>query len=699
MNPTRTTDPNRRLCLQTVFVIALLVGAARSARAARPRPLGAQARTRVERFLFPLPQDCRIGDSAFRFSPSACSLQAGPELSEQERLYVADFRAHWKQEFGTDLSATRRDGAGLTIIVGRNGASPGLAAAAKARLLDAAYLAGRPNREQAYALTCAATGDGVTVWLAANDAPGLYYALGTFEQLLSALRTASAVVVPEVQIVDWPDIAHRGIWGTGASPSVAQKNQDAWRHYAALKLDTYWGPHLYMRVSADKKISYAKSKKSFEPALRHNVRSIPTLVHLDYMLGAEYGVGKHFPEVAGKDKDGKRINTWCWSNPRSGALLEEMFEAIARGVGNDRLWVWPSEHPKRCYCGNCAQTLREQFTTEIKHIMRAYAKAKRIKPALKMDIITSQATYPHNLALLAHIPKEVGIDIYAGSGPGNTYKTTFGEYLLTPSVREMRRRGYRVGVVPLLAPAGAGTRGFFPFNTPLLAKLRMSEFKDYGMERMILWLPNAPVWQLNLQAAAEYAWNTTGRTPEEFAAAWATRAGLASPERAAQFVCMLEYPQRALSSGMRADQMLRPVERMVSTLLSKKPEWGPHFSMPAGFEYGTNEELARTLQLCDQAVTLAQQIGYEEFVAGAKLTRQWIAVFERYTFFLENRKKDPAAAVRAGTVVAQLAPGLHALSNAWLAMQPMDEKKKQGTARNLKRLMKEFERLSAATKE
>ena len=79
-------------------------------------------------------------------------------------------------------------------------------------LFDAKHLAERPHPEQAYAIATVAGHDGLTVYVAANDTPGLYYGLLTLGQLLDGLSDGSDLVLPHGRIVDWPDVRGRGTW-------------------------------------------------------------------------------------------------------------------------------------------------------------------------------------------------------------------------------------------------------------------------------------------------------------------------------------------------------------------------------------------------------------------------------------------------------------------------------------------------------
>jgi len=599
--------------------------------------LSDEQRQRITRFLFPLPHECWVGNAAITVNPGDCRMVIDAKLTEQEQMYVNDFQERWQQQYNAPIPvADISKEQGLTVIIAMTDRGELLKEADQNGLINAGYLKERPNAEQAYAIRCEMKSNGLRVWLAANEASGLYYALGTLEQLMSGAKQADKIVMPMADIVDWPDIQKRGLWSCGY-PRIVPGESDQMRLYSQMKLNTYWGPFMWLTVSTNRVCSFGNKDKAFTEAARCNIELIPPFVHIDYLFAKGQAL-EHCRDLMGQGKTTNEIcSVMCHANPKSQEMLDNIFQAIARDVHPKRICFWPSEGENTCHCSVCKGDRRKQVLNEIKGVVSAYEKARSNHPAFNMDIITTQGTYPHNLAMLDYIPKDVGIDIYSGAGRWSTYQTWIGNCILPPSVAEMRRRGYQVGVVPLFAPSSSPSRLLFPFQTPYLVRERMTEAVNMGLVHVDGWFPGLMALNFNLQAEAEYTWNASGRTPREFSAAWATRRGLSDPECAADIIEQLEYPERALSAGMRADTMTRCIERVTSELQGKAPAWGSYFAMQKAFEFPTHEEMERVLNICNTNIVKAESLGDKEFITGTRLLKQWIMLFERYTYFLENK--------------------------------------------------------------
>ena len=157
--------------------------------------LGKEDETRSRRFLHPLPQECRFKGTAYRVPISSCSMATSDTVAPRERQIVDDFKMRWQKRFGGELKSTGE----LVLVAGLMKSTPQLQKAAGLGLIDARSLSTRPNAEQAYAIAMVHEAERVTVYLAANKAPGLYYAFLTFEQLLSSHSTEDTVVLPPLQ--------------------------------------------------------------------------------------------------------------------------------------------------------------------------------------------------------------------------------------------------------------------------------------------------------------------------------------------------------------------------------------------------------------------------------------------------------------------------------------------------------------------
>jgi len=655
------------------------------------KPLNAAKTMRVKRSLHPMPQELRISDRSYEIPAGECALKSSPGASPKEKQIIDAFKEKWQAEYNVPLKDN--DGR-LTIIAGVVKNSPFLQKAADNGVFDAKYLSEQPNREQAYNITTVANNGKLMVYVAANDNAGLHYGLLTFKQLLNGLSKNQELTLPHCRIVDWPDIPERGVM-RGARTDVQMQRM------AEMKLNVNhdW---IWMSVSSNRVISYTGNsygrgnRDRFLAGERNNIKTIPHVVHMDYLFSDGRGMEK-FPELAAAGKTGERIygsesgRTFCYGNPKTQEVMDQMFAAIAKADLGDRLAVEMGESPTCCHCDACKGDARKHYINEIKHIMHAYQKARVINPALKMDIVLTQATQPHNYAILDFIPKDVGVIIYAGNGPNETYKTTFGEYVLTPQAEEIVSRGYKTGVWVSYGPALLWNDIIFPTYMSQFTKLRMSEIKDRGLYYGLGWMDSCFNQELNIEAFAEFSWNAGGRTDAEFIAAWSQRKNMAEPDKVAQVIKTLEYPIWAMASGMRTRTMTRSVERMVSLLNGENPKWGPYFEILNGFEYHNNEELIRVNKKCDEAVTLSKELKSNELIASSLLVKQWVAIIERYAFFLES--KDPEKKKAAREDIIKLSSHLPKLCKNWIDTQQLDESNYKASQGGLNAVMKEFERL------
>jgi len=694
-----------RLCILAMGVI-MFFGCCKEARERRlggtaaPVP-SADEMTRTRRFMYPLPHEIEFTGGIHRVSPQACSLAVG-SLSALEKQFVEDFKARWKERFGAELASGTAGT--VRIIAGIVKSNESLQEAGKKGVLDLKRLADRPNPEQAYSIVTTQLDGNLTAYLAANDSSGLYYALRMFEQLVSALSTKQEVAVSEVRIVDWPDIKARGMWG-GVGRGFASEGDNELATYGGLTLNEV-NFALYPKVSRDRTVRLQVDNGKFERGRRHNVNIVPRVTHMEKLVRTPGVFLGEFPELRAKGKDGGTSRGWCYAYPDSQPLLDLFYEGIARQVESDRLCIWPTEEGGPCYCNECKGDTRGFFINETEHIIHAWRKAQAIRPSLELGLITSQTTYPYNDDIFKYIPKEVRIDFYGGSGPGDTYRTDNDKPLLDGyPVAEWRRQGYRLGVVPLLALSCDGYERamLFPFATPALVKMRMAEFVDKGLEAVIAWLPFV---SLNTEAMAEFAWNAHGRTPGEFAVSWATRKGLRNPELAGRIMGMLEQPAVALSMNMRGRTMERCAQSVACRMLGVKAPWSPRYDMLRGFEARiqlegsgrtVHAEVVRVLKTCSEAVDLCGKLGDEELTTSALLLMQWIAIIERYTLFLEH-ERDAEFAQKVKVDIVPLISELPEVWENWIATQGLEKRGVPdllGKSRSeLDVVMKEFNRLT-----
>ncbi len=661
----------------------------------KTRTLSHQKSIKIKRFLHPMPQEFRLSKVIYQIPVNDCSININLQASSGEKRAIDKFKEHWLKKYNTALKQTDND---LSIIASLSDNSSLLQSADKKRLIDLKYLAERPNSEQAYLISTAVEKGKVKIYVVANTATGLNYGLLTLEQLFASLSQGNMIIFPQVNIVDWPDIKERGFALNVGGQALYDESNGLLKRYADLKLNIHYDT-IYMHVDDNKMIYYSKVlQKRREGAEKYFISAIPVLSHMDYLFNPKLNALSNFSEIAAVGKIGKRIygshsgKTFCYSNPKSQIIVDQIFEAIAENKLGNRLQVWMGETPTCCHCSKCKGDQRQHFIREIKHILHGYNKALAINPKLKLDILFTQATYPYNYDIIKHIPKNIGIDIYAGSGANNTYKSRFGEYYLTPQSEEFVARGYVTGGLPSLGPALGWNDIAYPAYMSQMAKLRIAESKNRGLTRVVFWMPYIFCEDLNFNAAAEFSWNVNGRSSREFITAWATRNGMKKPAEVATIIKKLEYPIRALTSGMRTRNMVKPIKRMVSLLNGKKSHWGPYFEISKGFEYSNHAELVRTLKSCEQAVKMAKTLKNKDLIASALLLKEWIVIVERYTLFLTSKNAVQKAKIRED--IKKSVSALPQLYKNWIELQqlPSRQFKRANDGFNNK-IIKEFKKL------
>ena len=160
-----------------------------------------------------------------------------------------------------------------------------------------------------------------------------------------------------------------------------------------------------------------------------------------------------------------------------------------------------------------------------------------MRPELRLRLLLTQGSYAHNLAIIKRAPPEVGITYYDG---GRTY-TLARQPMIDPAMREAMK-GRWFGCYPTLCGAWYSSG---PFAGAAYMKERMSELHKAGVVNLAGFAPGlARINELALTAAAEYAWNSGGRTPRDLVLAWATRRRLSDPEKVAQWWQCIEEAER-----------------------------------------------------------------------------------------------------------------------------------------------------------
>ncbi|MBC7286656.1 MAG: hypothetical protein H5T86_01150 [Armatimonadetes bacterium] len=474
--------------------------------------------------LLPEPQECELGGE---LAPP------GQALS----LHLPAAKGLVAEQIAVEMAAAIGEAAKLTVAYDLP--APGLVLTTPAT--DAVTLFSReasaqrarvqqcPNADQAYLLQVAKNGNvwSAAVVIAVADA-GMYYGHKTLKQLIEATvgnkPIAPALSLPEARVLDWPDMPERGEWGGYAFGDIdwlADLKMNLIEDHASLSFDE--SGHAHATYPADK----------IEQARRRAMKLVPIITHLDQL--ERRGIFKHHPQVRaeGKEEDFRHWGTvlWpvCWAKPEAVQIMTEWMQDLARIPEVTAITVWLSEDHGYCHCPACVEA--GQFVMETRAALAAWREARKIKPDLELRILLTQGSYETNEAVLKEIPigERVGVIHYHGDLTYMPYKRE----MIEPYMTEFVKRGGWLGVCPML---GSAWRIVSPFSCPQFIHMLMQEVHAKGLKCLYGYAtPGNRWWDMNVQAAAEWAWNRNGRDIGEFARAWGARRGL-DPDLTARWV-------------------------------------------------------------------------------------------------------------------------------------------------------------------
>lgn len=624
-----------------LFFLVLFASPCRFSDASDSVALTRKKEAYVKRFLHPLPQELRFRGVAHSFPLSECSIVSAPATALEKKM-IDDFKDRLTKRFGTPFS----EGSGrLVIKAGLIKTMPDIQKAVKRGLIDTKYLAERPNPEQAYVIAMDEEREGeITVYILANDIPGLYYGLLTLDQLITPLSDKDTLVIPLVSIVDWPDIRLRGTWTllrhVGSDDRALKAYDDSLRKFSRYKLNLAEAWHINVPEPIDDSpisAAWVFPKEVIDIGKRYAVQVVPGTGHLPKKFKSKY-LRKQFPGATCiQQKKEQKTLALCQSHPDTLAFYTQFLTSIARQYDLADIWMTEIEGPRGvCHGLKCRSNTREAFVKETQNLMHAYKEARKVNPKFRIILGLTQGSYPHHFSMLPHIPKDVILNFYNGK---MTYKAHFQKYNLPPSVMEFQRLGYTVGSTP----SPIDTQMMVPFQTPQYIRLLGGEADDRNLDFMMAQLWPSPFKNdFNAQALAEFLWNSSGRTAEEFTVAWTTRKGWNNPEEAAAIILLLEYPSR----GIHNARVKYIVEEVVGYLKGEnairkaigylRGEDFADKSVLGKFEYPTLHEMNRIRALCEEAVERAERLDNMELLSASRVLKHWAIILEQYSLLLER---------------------------------------------------------------
>lgn len=491
--------------------------------------ISATEQTQWIRHVIPLPHEITITKKAAVSSANLSIKPADPE--NPQVLHAAEMLRKGVQE----ISGVQPEGRSFTILLGilEDGRINGINIPGTNRLADL------PNSDQAYIIT--PSGDD-TIILAAQTGTGVYYAAATLLQLMEPFTDRNAVTIPLADIVDWPDIEERGLWNFADPPEWIPWLSSIKLNYGKM-VDVK-----HQTIERGQPNRTTINRELMDSARLTGFNYCPFIMHYNFLHA--YGLFRAYPEVAGvgdgalsgryfAHKAGNEHRVPNASHPFFTQLLTEwMMDIASQGAGEVSCWL--SERPAES--GDEKTSTVGQFVMEARATVAAWREVRRHYPDFKIRLFISTTSNERYWRVLAEAPPEVKLERCCATWvervtiePRDLYRN--------PLFDHYAEEGRWIASYDV--PLGAYGRVDTPeFKVPCSSPHRIHDFvrdlvhRQYsGAYGMMAWANSMQsggngreTYGFNINALAEWSWNIDGRTPREFAVAWATREGYADPD-------------------------------------------------------------------------------------------------------------------------------------------------------------------------
>jgi len=586
------------------------------------------------RHVIPLPHEIEISEKAI--VPSA-RLSIRPVDSDNPQVVHA---AETLKGGIRELSGVQPEGGSFTILLGilDNGSIDSI------KIPEASRLADLPNNSQAYIII--PSGDDTLV-LAALSGTGVYYAAATLLQLMKPYADRNSITVPLAEIVDWPDMEERGLWNFADPPEWIPWLSSLKLNYGKM-VDVKH--HIIERGQPNRTTI---NRELMESARLTGFNYCPFIMHYNFLHA--YGLFKAYPEVAGvgdgalsgryfAHKAGNEHRVPNASHPFFTQLLTEwMMDIAAQGAGEVSCWL--SERPAES--GDIETEAVGQFVMEARATVAAWREVRRHYPDFMIRIFISTTTNERYWRVLAETPPEVKLERCCATWvervkmePRDIYRNTLFDHYA----------GEGRWIASYDVPLGAYGRVDTPeFKVPCSSPHRIHDFLQdlvqrqyHGAYGMMAWANSMQsggngreTYGFNINALAEWSWNIGGRSPREFAVAWATREGYANPDAVGEWA-----------------EIMGPVEYDIYD--SEYPvcySWGQFSDMVAKRErpylgdglfryYRTPESFDEKIAVCDEARQVAASFDDPYLANETEIARTYIMLARQIYLIAEQVATD-----------------------------------------------------------
>ena len=288
---------------------------------------------------------------------------------------------------------------------------------------------------QAYRLKCLISNRRILIQGLAEE--GVYWGMKTLKQLM--LASHRSILIPRVIIVDGADMEERGIWTNAFSlktspyPTRARSEK---HFYEQIDWMSDHKLNLIEVVAIGQRVGLAfKSKKypefscpdvaTTESMMRRliqygeerGVRMIPVVSHTEHL---DF-IARRFPETKATNPTphhgyqiGLPIN---YFKEKAAAVLKDIVEEMVAAFNPRGICFWLAENRLHPLTG--AGQKQSYFLQEAAVFAKVAEHIKRTRnPTFECRILLSQGSYPENLNVIRHLPKEFKWIFYSGERYG-----------------------------------------------------------------------------------------------------------------------------------------------------------------------------------------------------------------------------------------------------------------------------------------
>lgn len=573
----------RTVLFATVF-LAIIIMCAGAAAVASPTPVSPEEAQAWIRYLVPLP---KFIDISYKTEVDTASIAIYPPGGSD--VVVGQACKELRVTLGLAENAPNPPSPAFTITLVLGGP-------------EADSLATLNNSEQASKVVIEPGNNGLR--LIALQPRGLYYAVKSLQQLIAPYVVGTTARMPLFEMQDWPDMMDRGLWGC---------DHFVWlRWMADRKMNI--GEQISARSVTSDRVGHSSLKDGREPMVTegpyYGLAPVPVTLHLEQVSGS--GLFTYYPEVIGV---GGQYGCICYSNGAFTHVLADWICDLASLPFVEGVDVWMAENlhgSGGCHCTQCSLVNRNVL--EAQTIVAAWneAKTRLGRPDLKLWILTSEETYSSNSAVFAAIPSDVRVWYYESLRTYNNGKIS----IISNAVANLAASGRYAGVCPSLCNVG-NTQ---PFQSADFINYRMTDFVNKGLSGLLGYATPPPLVDFvgyNVEAAAEWSWNSTGRSLHEFAASYAVRKGYSEPETFAQWADLIGKVEFDLYGSEWPSCEGKFWPGYVADLLQdgNLPNLGSGSDTARGpwAEFKSAQQLDDDCARAQQALALAKRMGNDEY--------------------------------------------------------------------------------------